>query len=209
MVAVNAGRQPRTEDELQRALFTLQIESVICIELLGAHAAHQAHDDILDPVNLYRPMFDAALLRARLLIEFLAGRRLNDGSRKSNANDIAALDFAPGWTMPEKLVERLDGYVRVLDKELAHLPWDRVVGEPNVADFSALADDLVGGLHALGANAAAARPDQPYGRWFLNLADELDGIKEVAFDGAAEATSFNRRTGRLTLWKDATTTEDR
>jgi hypothetical protein len=72
------------------------------------------------PAVLKNACLEATLVHLRVLIEFLSGRRRN-GNRHWNANDIQPANFIPSW----KAADRLDGYLDLADKHVAHMSRER------------------------------------------------------------------------------------
>ena len=71
------------------------------------------------PLILKQACLEAFLVHARLLIEFLVGRRTRTGGRTRKASDIAPTDFVQTW---EPVVpENFDPWLDLADKHLSHL----------------------------------------------------------------------------------------
>lgn len=86
--------------------------------------ATQTESDVLTGTLL----LESALSHARCLCEFLIGRADNGGNRRWKPNlDVTPLDLLPTWDPVQSLdVDRLHGWLTMIDKEQAHLSRQRV-----------------------------------------------------------------------------------
>jgi len=86
---------------------------------------------------------EAALLHARLLIEFLAGRRRRNGARGWNDKDVTPADFLPGeWTLSN--ADSFGQWLDMIDPYLAHLSMERADGTRAPGGYlTSIADDVI------------------------------------------------------------------
>ncbi len=96
------------------------------------------------PATVQHACLEAALMHARLIIEFLAGRpSVKGGSpRVRHSNDVQPDDFLPGWECPNP--NRFDDRLAAIDRHLAHLSKARSDGETAPANFlTELVDEIL------------------------------------------------------------------
>jgi hypothetical protein len=197
------GRIHRSPEELARALFTLGIELLPCIELLELHAA-RGWDLVPEGISLtlLRSAMDAGLIRARSLIEFFVGRPTRSGGRARNPLDVTPRDFCPTFELEPDLVARFDDALAVLDKELAHLSWERVTGPSGVHDFSRLTDDLLVALLAFAARVEEQGYYPQIGARLRSLWQELTDVQEVTRAERTKPMDLRMRRGRIEFSSD-------
>lgn len=80
---------------------------------------------------------ESMLLHARATTDFFVMTR-------GYQSDIRRTDFAPEWNPePTDAVERIRAHVRLIDKHLAHLTWERLDNASPVWDYYDVADDIL------------------------------------------------------------------
>jgi hypothetical protein len=120
-------------------------------------------------------LLEAALVHARLLIEFVAGRpdRSNPVQRSWSPKDIQPTDFLTEW-QPSAGVS-LDQYLDLADKHVVHLSLARTTAGPPLWPVSRILDAILFQLR-LFANAAQ-REGSPFADTFqaaLTVARQQD-----------------------------------
>jgi hypothetical protein len=110
------------------------------------------------PTLMWTACLEAALLHARLLIEFVAGRPKKDGTRRWNANDVDPTCFLEGWSLSSAY--RFDDWLYLIDRHLAHLSKDRATpGAAPPGYLTHLVDDIVSAMDEF-ASALAAKASE-------------------------------------------------
>lgn len=100
------------------------------LKMSGTYASLASKYNALGPAVLKNACLEAALIHVRLLIEFVAGRpdlspkRTDALKRKWSNSDIRPTMLAPQW--PGVRNKRLDGYLFLADKYVAHLSLERL-----------------------------------------------------------------------------------
>lgn len=107
------------------------------------------------PAILRNACLESYLTHARLLIEFIAGRRSDNDlmKRRRNARDLQPKSFGlSDWTI--NTPNYFDGYLDLMDKHLSHLSLERVtssstrswavdlIANPLLAEYGNFADRL-------------------------------------------------------------------
>jgi|GEM_PF-5137424 len=133
-----ASRKSRSEPELSQAATDVNYEFQ-----LFCQCANNLSGQVL------AVFFEAYLLHARNLIEFLVGR-----DREAHDDDIIATDFLPNWLLPTGTeISRLRATATTIDKRLSHLTWTRLGPSPGVSEYVYLSEALVD-LYAAFCDAA-------------------------------------------------------
>ena len=136
----------------QRWLLDLDYEVRTLAELLTAlEKYHQG------PTLERNACLEAALLHARLLIEFLAGRPPRKGETKRHRfpDDVDPECFLPGWALTSP--SRFDEELVIIDRHLAHLSKDRgTAGTMGPGFVTELADRILSALAEFEAALSAS-----------------------------------------------------
>ena len=97
---------------------------------------------------------ESMLFHARALSDFFV---LERGFRSDiRRTDFGSADWQPG---PAEAVARIRANAPVIDKRLAHLTWERVVGAPHEWRYTEVAADLVAVAEEWSVHLAAQLPD--------------------------------------------------
>jgi hypothetical protein len=136
------------------------------IRILATTYAWTIQFDREGNVVLCNACLESTLVHARLLIEFLAGRRRRDGQgRRWKSSDVKPSDFVKDWN--PKTFHPLDGYLERIDKYAAHLSIERAeLVTPQTWALERMVDSI---LSEFGSFVdAATRSDSPYADRFRN-----------------------------------------
>jgi hypothetical protein len=115
------------------------------LQVAATHLAYEFDEFMLDALRSgENAFFEAHLLHARTLIEFLIGRP-KGRSRK----DIAPEDFVAGWVVPDTPgSRRLASSLLDIDQHLSHLSWTRATwmidnpDDPRMWRYLEIVDDM-------------------------------------------------------------------
>jgi len=125
----------RATAELQEAMKHLGYELWMLAETSRRIRAAQRDADAV-ATNAY---LESMLFHARALSDFFVHTKRGFPS-DIRRTDFGSVDWQPG---PADAVARIESNAPVIDKNLAHLTWERVSGEPHEWRYAEVAADLV------------------------------------------------------------------
>jgi len=121
--------------DLQEAMNHLGYELWMLAETSWRIPAAKRDGDVV-ATNAY---LESMLFHARALSDFFVHKKKGFPS-DIRRTDFGSVDWQPG---PADAVARIESNAPVIDKNLAHLTWERVSGEPHEWRYAEVAADLV------------------------------------------------------------------